>query len=557
MAQDNFLILEKISESATTCVYKAYQKALDRTVLLKVLHKHLLRDRGLVARFTREAKACAVLRSENIVQVYDLTEVDGSPAIVMEYVEGKSLEELLMDRVFAESYVMGIAVSVLNALSYAHQRGIVHRDIKPGNILISEDGIVKVTDFGLAAVSNAPSLTMEGSLIGTPAYMSPEQARGETVDARTDLFSLGITLVEALTGEKILLGKSYAECVINIQNFREDSLDRFADKCSPFLLQFLKKLLAPDKNARFPSAKQALDFLSPYVVSIDKRQQEIGSLKNFSRDYIVKRLFGLHRSRKGLLVGGIALAVLVAGVVFISLRNPGPDKNANSGINTAAKGLNSSKVSSGGRGTAYRKGYEQDVGMITVLPRAAGQAGPSAATSDSIHLPGLASTDSVVRTPALASIDELRQIDSGYISIDCKPWANVYIDNEYVGKTPIAGSFKVPVGSHTVKFNNPFFVPIEKNVIVQPKAESSVAADFLKSSGYILVTVNPWGEIYVDDVDRGMTPISKPIIVSAGIRKVRVRNPKFKEIEQNVVVNPGDTVKVDFDFLRVDTTNSE
>lgn len=126
MSQDNFAILEKISESSTTTVYKAYQRVLDRTVLLKVLHKHLLRDKNLVARFTREARACAVLRSENIVQVYDLTEVDGAPMIVMEYVEGKSLEEMLLDRIYPEEFVIKIPGSVLNALSYAHEKGIVH-----------------------------------------------------------------------------------------------------------------------------------------------------------------------------------------------------------------------------------------------------------------------------------------------------------------------------------------------------------------------------------------------------------------------------------------------
>ncbi len=263
MSKDNFSILEKINESSTTTVFKAHQNVLDRTVLLKVLHKHLLRDKNLVARFTREARACAVLHSENIVQVYDLTEIDGAPTIVMEYVEGKSLEEMLLNHIYPEEFVIKIASSVLNALSYAHERGIVHRDIKPGNILVSENGMVKVTDFGLAAVSDAPSLTMEGSLIGTPAYMSPEQARGEPVDGRTDLFSLGVTLIEILTGEKILLGKSYAECINNIQSFRQKSLDKFSDKCSPHILEFLKRLLAPDKEARFSSAEQALDFLSP------------------------------------------------------------------------------------------------------------------------------------------------------------------------------------------------------------------------------------------------------------------------------------------------------
>ncbi len=189
MAEDSFTVLELISQSPTTSVYKAHQNVLYRTVLLKVLHKHLLKDKELVARFSREAKACAILHSENIVQVYDLTEVDGAPAIVMEFVEGQSLDDALLDHnTRSEEMLLRVAVSVLNALGYAHERGVIHRDIKPGNILISNTGSIKVTDFGLAVLSGSPSLTIDGTLIGTPAYMSPEQSRGEPVDLRTDLF---------------------------------------------------------------------------------------------------------------------------------------------------------------------------------------------------------------------------------------------------------------------------------------------------------------------------------------------------------------------------------
>jgi len=514
--QDSFSILEKISESSTTTVYKAHQGVLDRTVLLKVLHKYLLRDKSLVSRFTREAKACAILQCENIVQVYDLTEIDGAPAIVMEYVEGKSLEEIILDGGHSEELVTGVAVSVLNALSYAHGKGVVHRDIKPGNILVSGNGVIKVADFGLAAVSDAPSLTMEGSLIGTPAYMSPEQARGEIVDGRTDLFSLGITLIETLTGERILLGNTYAECINKIQNFQLRSIERFSEKLSPPMFEFLNRLLAPDRDARFSSAEEALDFLKSFAGE-EKGIKRIGKFvvrNEWNRFAPVA--FGIM-----LLLGSI-LAYIVINSTEKNVR--APTVNAvDTAIHSAVERKISESKTRGDRPSSD-------------APKKSAKSGKTSYT----QVASLSDKPQNVNTGI--------PIDSGYISITCNPWAEVDIDSEYVGRTPIAGSIKVPAGRHTLTFSNPIFVPIVKDVDVQTKNLSTVEADFLKNAGYVFITVVPWGDIYVDDLKRDTTPLSKPIIVSAGVRRLRIHNPSFQDIIQNLKVIPGDTMRLNFNF---------
>ena len=223
-----FTIEATISESSTTRVYRAFDETLHRRVLLKVLHKHLAHDEQLRERFVREARACAALRSEYIVQVYDLTEVEGAPAIVMEYVEGKSLKELIAadaQRTFA--LASKVALHVLRGLKVAHDQQIIHRDIKPGNIMIAVNGTVKVSDFGLARIAVSSTMTTEGILVGTPAYIAPEQIRGEQPDARADLFSLGATVIETLSGERLFEGATYAECLNKVSSFRADMLDRF------------------------------------------------------------------------------------------------------------------------------------------------------------------------------------------------------------------------------------------------------------------------------------------------------------------------------------------
>lgn len=516
MSQNSFTILEQISESSTTAVYRAHQSVLDRTVLLKVLHKHLLRDRSLVSRFSREAKACAILQCENIVQVYDLTELDGAPAIVMEYVEGKSLEETLLNGEHSEELAIKVANSVLNALSYAHGKGIVHRDIKPGNILVSQNGTIKVTDFGLAAVSDAPSLTMEGGLIGTPAYMSPEQARGEVVDGRTDLFSLGITLVEVATGERVLLGNSYAECLNRIQGFQEQSIEKFSDKFAPPMLEFVKRLLARDREARFSSADEAINFLSSFTTeSKDKKR--------------ISKIYKRNRNRIALIAFGFVLALGLF-LTYVVINSTEKNLKATTG-NTADTSMHD---------VVEKKPFD---GETRIDAHTHDDAGKKAG------LPGTSIDRIVLRSHKTTNAVPTTLLDSGYVSITCNPWADVNIDSEYVGKTPLSGSIKFPTGKHIVTFTNPFFVPIVKEVEVQPKNLSTVEANFFKNAGYVFVTVVPWGDIYIDELKRDTTPLSKPIILSGGIRRLRIHNPAFQDITKNLKVVPGDTLRLNFNFL--------
>ena len=257
-----FTIEATISESSTTRVFRAFDETLHRRVLLKVLHRHLVHDEQLRQRFVREARACAALRSEYIVQVYDLTEVEGAPAIVMEYVEGTSLKELIADesqRTFA--LASKVALHVLRGLSVAHAQQIIHRDIKPGNIMVDVNGTIKVSDFGLARISVPSTMTTEGMLVGTPAYIAPEQILGEPPDARADLFSLGATLVETLSGERLFEGVTYTECLNKVSAFRAGMLDRFIPASSAEFIEFIKRLMHPDKLQRFASADEALAML--------------------------------------------------------------------------------------------------------------------------------------------------------------------------------------------------------------------------------------------------------------------------------------------------------
>ena len=191
-------------------VFRATDLALNRPVALKVLYPELSVDQNFVERFRREAQAAANLSHPNIVPVFDWGEEDGAYFIVMELVEGTSLAGLLRDqRIMAPARAASITAQVAGALAFAHRAGVVHRDVKPGNILITEEGVVKVTDFGIAqAISTVDHLTAAGSVMGTATYFSPEQAEGSLVDGRSDVYSLGVVLYELLAGRPPFVGDS-------------------------------------------------------------------------------------------------------------------------------------------------------------------------------------------------------------------------------------------------------------------------------------------------------------------------------------------------------------
>ena len=202
-------VLDRIAAGGMGEVYRAHDVVLERPVAIKVLHRSLAGDAGLVDRFRREARAAASLNHQNIVAVHDWGSVDGIYYMVMEYVAGPSVRELLNERgVLAPAQAVDVLDQTLAALQHAHRQGIVHRDIKPENLMVTREGVVKVADFGLARALADAQITEAGTVTGTVQYLAPEQLQGEPADARTDLYALGIVAFELLTGRLPFTGET-------------------------------------------------------------------------------------------------------------------------------------------------------------------------------------------------------------------------------------------------------------------------------------------------------------------------------------------------------------
>jgi serine/threonine protein kinase len=195
-----YRVLRRLGGGGMASVYTAEHAQLDRPVVLKVLHGHLARDAEMLERFRREARAAAQLVHPNIVPIFDAGDIEGMLFTVMPYMTGGSFADRIARGPRPPIEVASVVAQAATALDYAHRRGIVHRDVKPDNILFDDDGHAMVTDFGIAEARSQGRLTASGRAMGTPHYMSPEQAMGKLVDGRSDVYSLGIVMYEALVG---------------------------------------------------------------------------------------------------------------------------------------------------------------------------------------------------------------------------------------------------------------------------------------------------------------------------------------------------------------------
>jgi serine/threonine protein kinase len=256
-------ILAKIGSGAMGTVFKARQKKMGRIVALKVLRPSLARNERFVDRLRREARIVGSLSHPNIVAGYDLGEEGGYHFFVMELVEGDSLKQLLSEwGMFPEEQVLDVAIQVCEALDHAYQRGIIHRDIKPGNILIDEVNRVKLTDMGLAKGPTDVTLTRDGATVGTPQYISPEQARNpQDVDVRSDLYSFGATLFHMATGSPPFRGNSIGELITKVLSEREPWARDLNPLLSEGLNLVIRKLLAKDPERRYQNPAELLEDL--------------------------------------------------------------------------------------------------------------------------------------------------------------------------------------------------------------------------------------------------------------------------------------------------------
>jgi serine/threonine protein kinase len=277
-------ILSEIGRGGMASVYLAHDIHLDRRVAIKVMSPALLDGEGASERFKREARTAGALSHPHIIPIHAVKESGDLLFFVMKYVDGRSLDSVIeTHKTLPIPMIVQILFEVASALAYAHRAGVVHRDVKPGNIMIDRDGWAVVTDFGIAKVVQEQGLTLTGTAVGTPAYMSPEQCMAKEVSGRSDQYSLGIVAFHMITGRLPFTAESLMEMFLAQTNQRPTSVVELRPDCPARLAEIVERMMAKSPDQRWPSLDDVVAALGP-LHQADARERTRGSMGAIARE---------------------------------------------------------------------------------------------------------------------------------------------------------------------------------------------------------------------------------------------------------------------------------
>ena len=408
----NCRIVEEVASGGMAVVYRAVQEPLERTVAIKALKSSVALEENVVARFTREAKSLALLQHENIIHIYDFYRERGALFIVMEYVQGIDLYDLLEKSGRLPYDVAAIiAMQVARALDYVHYRGIVHRDIKPANVMVSRQGGTKVMDFGIARDTSFGDLTEAGTGVGTPAYMSPEQVLGDKLDARSDIFSLGVMLYQMVTGKKPFVEDEWRSAMHKIRLEKHIGARKLNPELPRELERVIDRCLEKQPRDRWRSAQHM-------VMALER--------------FLAKHVEMNHHARL---------------VLFIRSQNVITELEADEYMNPAALGAGGSALHQPNMQARHvvRGGIVAHAITLGVL----------------LLMLGLIHVAPLGATPAHVAVHEAGR---GYLRINVSPWASITVDGTRYGTTPRARPIELEEGTHVVRLTHDWYQPVERTV---------------------------------------------------------------------------------------------
>ena len=543
MDERNYQILSTLATGGTAVLYKAVQKSLDREVVIKRLHSHLTSDTNFTRRFDVEAKAAASLDHENIVRIIDSGISAGNYFIVMEYIDGFSLSEILEKHgPIDDELTLLIAREICIGLDHAHQHGIIHRDIKPANIMITATGQVKITDFGLAKlIGSQLQHTVADTLLGTPLYMSPEQAIGDGIDGRSDIFSLGTICYEMMTGKKPFTGNTYAAVIQRIIEGHIPHPCRVNEKVSPEASRIIMKALNREPSKRYGTALEMARTIETYI-----GQEKIWSLRNR-----VRRLVGgsapaeivtesaprrRHRgSAKKWLTGMAAAAILIASG-YTAVERPDIIRGLRTKIEGVLSGLRSEKpeglldASSTPGGpmesmfTAAADTGAVETDSLLVMTETTDPVSPAGPPEGFAPEPDtLAAVAEPVREEASSDgrdkepvVEEEPAPAVGLIDIYVEPEAEIHIDGRWRASTDRFGPVELPAGPHDITLRQRDYREYTERIVIRKGELSRRRIELQRVTGSLDFTTVSGASVFVNGKFHGTTPLKNPIQLPSG-----------------------------------------
>jgi tRNA A-37 threonylcarbamoyl transferase component Bud32 len=559
-----YQIVEKIGVGGFGTVYKGRDPFIKRLVAIKTCQSD---EEEIKKRFFREAEFAGNLHHPNVTTIYDfgVTE-DGTPYIVQEFLTGEDLDKLIKKHVPLSLHrKVRILVDVCEGLGYAHAAGIIHRDIKPSNIRILDDGTVKIMDFGIAKSLVSPStLTQTGITLGTASYLAPEQIRGETLDARTDIFSLGVVAYEILTGQKPFTGDHISTVLYKIMNETPPRAGEFDPAVPAALDQIVHHALEKDRGHRYASCGELKKDLAATLKQIP---DEVPTLPTSQRPVLdVEKTLatpssGFSRAGAAAAAGvtpatGISGAAparaavpesvgdvhLRAGSDVPPARPAAPERNRALGIFAAAAAL---LVAVGVVGWFALRGGKDSASPVRPVPPTPAAAVPAAPASTSAPAPAAPPTPEAAPTPAPAA-EPTRDPDAPMtVTFESNSNAQLTVDGKSYRGLPAPVRVSLKPGKHVAVFEIPNYQKKTESFEVRPGvAPASVRVNF-PPWGILDVGSDPPGaEIRIDGAAIGTTPLKKPFPV--GTHAIELVLPGYEPAADSRVVSELESTKAFF-----------
>ncbi|MBL0059943.1 MAG: serine/threonine protein kinase [bacterium] len=533
MSEERVKLVRELSRSGVATVWEGWDNSLDRKVLVKSIHPQFARDADLRIRFEREARAIARLSHPNVVQIYDIQSGDDSLSLMLEFIEGETLGSLLKRRgVLPYGLALRVTTEILAGLEAAHANGIIHRDLKPDNILIARNGAVKITDFGLASLRDLPAVTQEGMVVGTPSYMSPEQALGGDTGPQTDLFTCGAMFFEMMTGTRLIQGENLGEAFQNVMKYKPPDLNIYAQVIPANARKILEELIERDPAQRPRSASVVRNALLSEPQEYQLTSVALASFltgDEMTKPVIIVPRAHSHTKRWYAIATSIVLVAVLA--LIFSMLDFSPEQPVIS--KPIPTPVDTSKVAK----------------IDTVGATQSAPSKPLPKDTTSGRKP-IQPPDTTKQAPV--KIELPKQSGPAYATITSTPWARVFYNDSLLGTTPLMAPLKLPAGQGTLLFlNDQVKLPVSRAVDLKAGDTTEIALNLQESIARLKISsVRPWADVYVDGEMKFRTPSTQVLFLPLGKHKLELRHPEFPTYTKDLIFQAGDPIYE----VRVDLT---
>lgn len=568
-----YRIINQIGGGAMASIYRARDENLKRDVAIKILHSHLTEKEEHIQRFVREAHALAQLPHPNIVQIYDFGNEGGLYFIVSEFVDGKDLSQILkVQDPFPVSVATIIVIQLLEAINYAHKHGIIHRDIKLENVILGSDGSVKLTDFGIAHIFEWDKMTLPGALIGSPYYMAPEIIEGKPAKAESDIFSAGVLFYRLLTGRFPFPGNNPAQVlksilkdtpepphklvkqvdrelsryVLNCLNKRPDERPG-AEEIRNDLVKYLEPLSIRDVSAElrdfYQKPEEYLKLRNEqFIQLLTESARKLVSLRNYApaitllnraisagaANREVTRLLNRAKFNMRLWIYPVILftsaVILIAGFKLVERKEP--DINLPTPVVVV-------KTENRGQKTEERRQGTEDRGQ---------KAGERRQRTEARR--------EIIKNEKTEPVVEEHEVKTGRLIIRTNPWADVYVDGRFYGRTPFLDVIEVTEGKHTIEAKNPFAESVKKEITIESDRTYIEHITLPLLPGTVDIVLNVDAQVYIDGKLIGEGHNFERLTLAQGRHTIRIEKNGYRSIEKTVDIEAAQAMNLKFDLVK-------